>query len=166
MNPHTSCVCVLTGLCTGKYDWIMIWWSFKPQSGIATVLDYSAYCYVLLPRPPYYSSPCHSYHTKSLYHPGIIRLRPIISTYLTRSFSHPGISRIRLRTRITDPLSASPLPSGSYCATLSPCRPPPLSILRGTCQVGPKCFLCLLLMKPSLLPASNPLVPLIRCTHF
>ena len=41
-------VCVLTSLWTGKYDQIMRWWSSKPQSGIATVLDSVAYCYVLL----------------------------------------------------------------------------------------------------------------------
>ena len=46
------CACVLTCLRNGQYELIMRWWSSKPQSGIATVLDYSAYCYVILPRLP------------------------------------------------------------------------------------------------------------------
>ena len=42
-------VCVLTGLRNGQYDQIMRWWSSKPHSGIATVLDSVDYCYLRLP---------------------------------------------------------------------------------------------------------------------
>ena len=55
------CVCVLTGLRTDKYDRLMRWWSYNPQSGIAQVLDYVAYCDVILPRRPCYTSPHCSY---------------------------------------------------------------------------------------------------------
>ena len=36
-------VCVLTGLRDGTYDWIMRWWSSKPQAGIVTILYSVAY---------------------------------------------------------------------------------------------------------------------------
>ena len=49
MTLVTIYVCVLTGIRTGQYDQIKRWWSYKTQSGIATVLDYTTYCYVLLP---------------------------------------------------------------------------------------------------------------------
>ena len=48
VEPHIT-MCVLNRLRTGQYDQIMRWWSSKPHSGIATVLDSVAYGYVLLP---------------------------------------------------------------------------------------------------------------------
>ena len=59
------CVCVLTGLWTEQYDQIMRWWSSKPQSGIAQVLEYATYYDVILPLHPCFTSPHHSYHTSS-----------------------------------------------------------------------------------------------------
>ena len=59
-----SVVCGLTGIRNGQYDRIMRSWSSKPQSVFAPVLDSAAYCYVLLPRLPCYSSHRHSYHTR------------------------------------------------------------------------------------------------------
>ena len=111
-------VCVLTGLPTEQYDQIMRWWSSKPQSGIATVLDSDAYCYVILPYRSCYSIPRHSYHTSSSSHPGITRIHPRISAYRIMSFVHPGVSR--LCPIILTSYSAIPPPSRSYCVILSP----------------------------------------------
>ena len=82
-----SGVCVLTGIWNEKYDQNMRWWDSKPQSGISQVLDYAAYCYVILTRHPWYSNPCSSYHTSSSKHMGIPCLRPRISAWHTSSFS-------------------------------------------------------------------------------
>ena len=81
-------VCVLTGPQTGNYEQIVRWWSLKPQSGIATVLDYTTYCYVLLPRIPFYSSTLHNYHTSPFVHLCVNRLCTCISVYRMRSFAH------------------------------------------------------------------------------
>ena len=118
-NYYTSRVYVLTGLRTGKYDQVMRLWSPKPQSGIDSVLDYIAYCYVLLPRLPCYSIPRLNYHTRSFSHLGVSCLLPSISSYHTRPFSHLGISR--LRPSIPTLLSTSLPSSGSYCVNLYPC---------------------------------------------
>ena len=76
-------VCVLTGLWTRKYDQIMRWWSSKPHSGIATVLEPVAYCYIRLPHLPCYSIPCLIYRMRSFIQPGVSCLCPIISAYRT-----------------------------------------------------------------------------------
>ena len=76
------CVCVWTGFGNGKYDQIMRWWSSKPESAIATVFEYVAYCYVHLHLLTWYYSPRLSYHMRWFSHPGISRLCTIISDYL------------------------------------------------------------------------------------
>ena len=111
-------LCVLTGLWTDQYDQIMRWYSSKPQSGIATVLYYADYFYIILPHHPCYSSPRRSYHTSSSTHPGITCICPIISAYHTRSFAHPRASH--LRPIIPTSHYVTPPPSVSYCLTLSP----------------------------------------------
>ena len=82
-------------------------------------VDSAAYCYVRLLQFPCYSSPCLCYHTRSINHLGVSRLRPSISTYRTRSFAHQGVSR--LHPSISASFSASPSSSGYHCVTLSPC---------------------------------------------
>ena len=114
------CVCVLTGLRDGKYDLIMRMWGSKPQSVIATYLYSVAYCCVLLPCPLCYSIPQRIYHTMSLSHFGVARIRPRIPTYNTRSSAQPGISC--LYPSIQNSLSASPNSPVSYCMALFPCR--------------------------------------------
>ena len=109
---------VLTGIWTNQYDQIMRWCSSKFQSGISQVLDYVAYCYVILPRRPYYSILGRSYHTSLSAHLGVPCLRTRFSAYCTRSFSHLGISCLRPNILTYHP--ATPPPSGSYCVTLSP----------------------------------------------
>ena len=42
------CVCVLTSIQTGQYYQIIMWWSSKPQSGIAAALEFVTF-YVLIP---------------------------------------------------------------------------------------------------------------------
>ena len=110
-------MCVLTGLRTDQYDLIMMWWSSKPQSRIAQVLDSAAYCYVSIPHRSCYTTPLRSYHTSSSAHLGIPRLRPIISSYHTRSFVHLGLSCIRPSIMNYHP--TNPPPSGFYCTMLS-----------------------------------------------
>ena len=89
---------------------------FQTWSVIATVLYSVAYCCVLLPCLPCYSSPHLSFHLRSFAHLGVARLRPLISTYITSSTAHPGISRLRLSIPTTRYTS---LPSpGSYCADI------------------------------------------------
>ena len=112
------CVCVLTGLWNKKYDRIMRWWGSKPQSGIDEVLDSAAYCYVLLPRLPCYSSTSCSYQTSSSTHLGFPCLQPSIYAYQTKSFTHLGISRIRTIILTSQP--SLPPPVGSYCVALFP----------------------------------------------
>ena len=117
--PHIwVCVSVLTGLWTKKYDRIMRWWDSKPQSGIDQVLDYAAYCCVLYPTPPCYSSPHCIYHTSSSAHLCVLCLRPRISAYHMRSFAHIGVSRIYRSIKTPQPVLL--LPSSSYCMKLSP----------------------------------------------
>ena len=149
------CVCVLTGLRTEQYYQIMRWWSSNPQSRISTVLDSAAYCYVILPCHPCYSSPRRSYHTSSSSHTRVTRLRPRISAYHMRSFAHLGVSR--LHPIILTYQSATPPPSGSYCVTLSPNR----LLLLASRKIPAKAeqsFLCRLLAPPILPLASTPLV--------
>ena len=131
-------MCVLTGIRTGQYDRIMRWWSSKPQSGIDTVLESAAYCYVIIPRLPWCSIPRSSYHTRSFSHPGVTRIRPSISAYCKRSLDHPGVSR--LRPSIPNPPYASPPPYGPYCVTLSPCRLLLLSSCETPEKVNRSCF--------------------------
>ena len=141
-------MCVLTGLWNEQYDKIMRWWSSKPQSGIATVLDSAAYCYVIIPLHPCYYSPCCRYHTMSSTHPGVTCLCHSISAHRTRSFTHLGVSRIC--TSIPTLHSVTPPPSGSYCVNLSPNR---LLLL-----APQELFLCRILAASSLHPASTPLL--------
>ena len=129
---------VLTGLWTGQYDRIVRWWSSKPQSGIATVLDSSAYYYVLLPRLTCNFIPHHSYHTRSFTHLGVTSLLHRISSYCTGSFAHPGVSR--LSPRIPTSLSVSPPPYGSSCVTLSLCRLLLLASHETPAKVAQSCF--------------------------
>ena len=112
------CVCVLTGLQTKQYDQIMRWWGFKPQSGIAKVLDTAAYCYVLISFRPYNGISHRSYHTISFSHLGFPCLRPSISAYHTRSLSH--LDFYRLYPRIMTSKPNLPPPSGYYCMPFSP----------------------------------------------
>ena len=56
-NYQRTFICVLTGLRTDQYDRIMRWWISKTQSGIDIVLESAAYCFLILPRRPCYSSP-------------------------------------------------------------------------------------------------------------
>ena len=115
-------------------DWA-IWLNFEeeefqPRSGIATVLDYSTYCYVRLPYLPcYYSTHC-SYHTNSSAHLGFARLRPRIST----SCSASTIPWFPLHSSL--PLSPS-----------TPCFP---RLLQGCLKIP----LCRLLLTPCVLPAT------------
>ena len=109
-------VCVLTGLRTDKYDRLMRWWSYNPQSGIAQVLDYVAYCDVILPRRPCYTSPHCSYQKISSAHLGVPYLRPNISAYHTRLFYHLGVSRLCPSIPTHHPTTSPP--SGSYRITL------------------------------------------------
>ena len=135
----SASVCVLPGLWTEQYDRIMRW-LVPSLSRIATVLDSAAYCYVILPHRPCYSSPRRSYHTSSSAHPGVTRLRPSISTYRTRSFAHPGVSRLRPGTPTSH--SATPPSSGSYCMTLSPNRLLLLASHEAPAKVARSCFSC------------------------
>ena len=96
----------------------MRWWGSKHQSGIDQVLDYAAYCYVILPRHPCYSSTCRSYHTGSSTHLGVPHLRPSISSYHTRSFSHLYVSCLRPIIPTDHP--ATPPPYSSYFMVISP----------------------------------------------
>ena len=127
-------VCVLNGLWTGKCDQIMRWWSSKPQSGIATVLDYVEYFYVDLTCLPFYFSPRIIYHIGSFFYPGVFHLHLSISTYRTKSFSQPCIYRIP--PSITDSLSASPPSSSSHCVTLPPC----ILLLFSSCETPSKVY--------------------------
>ena len=100
IHPFGIAVCVLNGLLTRKNDQIMRWCISKTHSGIATVLDSVAFCYVLLPRPPWYSILHLRYHTSSFAHPRITYLCSIISTYRTCTSAHLGIYRIYPRIPI------------------------------------------------------------------
>ena len=93
-------MCVLTGIRAWRDDQNMRWWSSNPHSGISTVLEYVAYCYIFIPFLPCYSSPHLSYHTRSFAHPGVAHLPPRILTSQSASTHLPG----------------------SYCLTLSPRR--------------------------------------------
>ena len=157
-------VYMLTGLWTGQYDLIMRWRSSKPQSGIATVLDSAAYCYVLIPHLPWYYSTCRSYHTRSFAHRGVTRLRTSISAYHTRSFAHPVVSR--LHPRHSDFLLCTTNPLWLLLRDSLSLLPPTLSFLWESYQGGPNFLLCHLLAPPSLPTASTPLVALLPCTHF
>ena len=117
VEPHIT-MCVLNRLRTGQYDQIMRWWSSKPHSGIATVLDSVAYGYVLLPWLPCYSIPHLSYPTRSFSHLGVACLKISISIYHTRSSVHPDVSLIC--PRILNFRSASLYSPGSYCVALTP----------------------------------------------
>ena len=110
-------VCVLTGLQTEKYDRIMRWWSSKPQSRIATVLDSDTYCYVILPFRPSYYSTHRSYQTSSSDQLCVPCIRPSIYAYHTRSFAHLGVYPLRTRILVSHP-DTPPL-YGSCCGTLS-----------------------------------------------
>ena len=158
------CVCVLTGLWNKKYDRIMRWWGSKPQSGIDEVLESAAYCYVLLPRLPCYSSTSCSYQTSSSTHLGFPCLQPSIYAYQTKSFTHLGISRIRTIILTSQP-SLAPSRRLLLCGIISK-YPPPLCLLQDSCQGGPDLFLCRLLAPPSLPTTPTPFAILIPCTKF
>ena len=104
---------------------------FQTRSVIATVLGSIAYCCVILPFLPYYSSPHLSFHTRSFEHLGVTHLCPIISTYRTGSTAHPGISRIcpRIPTTRSDYL---PSP-GSYWVVF----PSHNLLLLASCKIFP-----------------------------
>ena len=131
-------LCVLTGLWTGKYDRIMRWWSSKPHSGIAAVLDSSTYCYVFIPFRPCCSSTHCSYHTRSSSHLGVTRLRTSIPDYQTRLSAHPGI--YCLCPSIPTSNSETPPPSGSYFMDLSPNSLLVLASCETPVKVARSCF--------------------------
>ena len=114
------CVCVLTGIWNDQYKKIMRWWSSKPQSGISQVLDSAAYCDVIIPHHPCYSSPRRIYHTSSSTHLGFLCIRPIIFAYHMRLFAHLGVSCIYPSIPNYHPVT--PPPSGAYCVMISPNR--------------------------------------------
>ena len=93
---------------------------FQTQSGITTVLYSAAYCYVILPLIPCYSSPHISFHTRSSSHPGVVCLHLSISIYRTKLNKNTGVSHLRLSIPTT---RSDSLPSpGPYCMTLPSCH--------------------------------------------
>ena len=121
-------------------DWA-IWLIYEvveiqTRSGIATVLDSAAYCYVRLPCLPWYSSPHRSYHMRSFAHPGVVCIQPSIPTSW----------------------SASTIPWFPLHDSLPLLPPTPwFPRLRQGC---PKLLLCRLVKPPCIPPANSPLLAL------
>ena len=155
---------VLTGLWDGQYDQIIRWCISKPRSGIDIDLDSVAYCSVLLPLLPCYSSPHLSYHMSPFSNPGVTRICPRISAYSTRSSAHPGVSH--LHPSILNFRSSSPYSPGSYWVALSPRR----LLLFSSRDISVKFSLCCFsdaswCHRASLL-RTPPLISLLSCAHF
>ena len=140
INMHIYCCC---GFLRSP-EWA-IWLNyevveFQPCSGIATVLDSVAYCYVHLPCLPCYYSVRHSYHTRSFTHLDVVCLQPRILTSWSAS-----------------PILWFPIHDSLPLFPPTPCFPHLL-------QSFHKLTLCCFFPTPCIPPATSPLVALLAYT--
>ena len=116
-NP-LLCVCFITGL-RNRAVWPNNEVIFQASFSDCSIPILCRLLLCTLPWPSCYSNLCHIYHTSSSNHLVLSHPRPSISVWHTRSLAHLGVSRLRLNIPTTHPVLPLPSGSGSYCVLIS-----------------------------------------------